>query len=335
MRYNYISFLKSYILLFLEQKEKTVSLSTYAHMCGILQHFDQNAVTQGYESCNFTEAQIFQWMSTIKGKKNTIRTYASVIKSFFLFLEGYGFHPFFPVSPKPSNNYIAYDFTDDEINLIISIADNFSRCISSKSKGHPSKYTYIQFELPMFLRILFGCGLRREEAVNISFRDIDFRTNTLMISKTKSHEYRIVPMDSSLADILFQYCAALGLEENPNAFIFPGTDFSHPIPAYELKRHFNQILMEAGIVLTTRKKHERGPCIHCFRHAFAHRSFKKGMQEGWTVNDQIPWLSIYMGHKSLNETEKYLKFNSNLFVEEIHPFDSYSMNLYPEVNFSE
>jgi integrase len=336
--YKYNSFLKPHISLFLEQQEKVVSLSTYAHMKGILQHFDHYVAEQGYDNCNFTETHVLQWMKTIEGRDKTVHFYVSCLRSFFIFLGGYGFRPFLPCCPKVSDDYIAYEFTDEEINMIISIADNYTLCMHPMSPERPHskrKYDRIPFELPMFLRILFGCGLRREEAVSLLLRDVDFRNNALIIRKTKSDEYRVVPMDPSLVDIISRYCIAMGLGADPDAFIFPGTDFSNPVPGRIFMNHFNRVLAEAGIVPAGRKKHERGPCIHCLRHAFAHRSFRKGAKEGWAINDQIPWLSVYLGHKSLRETEKYLKFNSEMFSEEISPFEDYSMELYPEVIFDE
>ena len=338
MIYEYSSILKPYISLFLEQQKKIVGTFTYAHFCGVLQNFDHYVVKQRYTDFNFTEEQILQWIRTIQGKSSTVGSYVYILKSFFLFLTGYRFHPFLPSSPKVRDDYMAYDYSNEEIDLIISIADNYTLCMHPISPDHPHsrrKYSYVPFELPMFLRILLGCGLRREEASTLMMRDIDFQNNTLIIRKSKSGEYRIVPMDISLATILSQYCIALGLGEDPNAFIFPGTDFSNPLPGYCFKNHFNRILLMAGITMEDRKRHERGPCLHTIRHTFAHRSFKKGTNEGWAMNDQIPWLSVYLGHKSLLETEKYLKFNSEMFAEEIAPFDSYSMDLYPEVSFDE
>ena len=67
-------------------------------------------------------------------------------------------------------------------------------------------------------------------------KDIDFNNDTLTIRKTKSKEYRLVPMDPSLADILAKYCKAFGLGADPEAYIFPGTDFSKPMEGVKPSR---------------------------------------------------------------------------------------------------
>ena len=38
----------------------------------------------------------------------------------------------------------------------------------------------------------------------------------------------------------------------------------------------------------------------------------------------FPYLSIYLGHDSLKETEKYLKFSSEMFPDAMELFDSYT-----------
>lgn len=337
MTYEYNSTLKPYIVDFLANRKPHMSKSCYDHWAGILQHFDEFVLKQGYEDPNFTEFQMLQWIKSIDRKAKTSNYYVCAIRAFFGFLEGYGHHPFIPPYSK-EEEYMAYDYSDEELERLLAFADNYvlSRNPKSPEKLHPQiKYTYVESEFPMILRILTGCGLRVGEAVMLQLKDIDFATGTLTIRKTKSKEYRIVPMDPSLTRILALYCEALVPMENSDAFVFPGTDFSNPIPERIFRGCFNRARKALGIELPGRKKYERGPCVHCLRHAFAHRSFKKGAREGWAVNDQIPWLSIYLGHKNLKETEKYLKFSSEMFSDEINPFEVFSMDLFPEVSYNE
>ena len=338
MIYEYNSFLKEYIQNFLLQQKSIVTDFTYAHRCGILRNFDEFVINNDCKDINFTESQVLQWIASLNGKRATINSYINVIRVFFKFLAGYGFHPFQPQQIKPHNDYIAYEFSDEELKQIFLNADLC--CLSSNpnsaTKSHPTtKYFKLKYELPMILRIILGCGLRLEEATTIQLKDIDFDKDVLTIKKTKSKEYRIVPMSESLTTILAQYCKSMGLGLDNEAYIFPGTNFSKPIPSFCIRNHFNHLLKKSNILVLNRKKHERGMCIHCFRHTFAHKSFKKGLKDGWAINDQIPWLSVYLGHKNLRETEKYLKFNSEIFNEEIKMFDKYSQNLFPEVMFDE
>ena len=328
---EYKSCMSTYITSFLDHQKAEVSDHCFAKRCGILLHFDQYLAEIGCEDCNLTEEIIFGWMSKVgEGKKvSTVDGYVGTLRAFFKFLSGFGFYPFMPPYPKVNDDYIAYEFTDEEINLIFSIADNYV-VVPIPTR----EYVYIQYELPMALRLLLGCGLRLGEALNLRLSDIDFSNNTLIIHRTKSKEYRLVPMDPTLSDILHQYCLALRLGKNKEAYIFPGRDFHAPIPPICIRRYFSRVLKKAGISLPGIKKHQRGPCIHCLRHAFAHRSFRNGVKDGWAVSDQIPWLSIYLGHNDLQETERYLRSSSELYCDETCSFESYSEEFFPEVNFN-
>ena len=93
------------------------------------------------------------------------------------------------------------------------------------------------------------------------------------------------------------------------------------------------ILKDNGICLEGRRKHERGPCMHCMRHVFAFKSFAQSERYGRHLDESIPFLSIYLGHESINETAKYLKFSNELYPESIDAFGNYMSGLLPEVDY--
>ena len=58
---------------------------------------------------------------------------------------------------------------------------------------------------------------------------------------------------------------------------------------------------------------------------------QKGLAD--IIDDAIPYLSIYLGHDSLDETSKYLKFSSELFPEAVENFGDFMYDLLPEVDY--
>lgn len=66
--------------------------------------------------------------------------------------------------------------------------------------------------------------------------------------------------------------------------------------------------------------------MHCLRHVFAFRSFAQAERNGRHLDDEIPYLSIYLGHDGLNETAKYLKFSNELFP--VDAFGDFMNELY-------
>lgn len=91
------------------------------------------------------------------------------------------------------------------------------------------------------------------------------------------------------------------------------------------------IRKKAGINNSWQIKNGRGACLHCFRHTFAVRSFDKNERNGIKASESVPFLSTYLGHDSLYETEKYLKFSGNYFEDTLTKFNDYSGELFPEV----
>ena len=69
------------------------------------------------------------------------------------------------------------------------------------------------------------------------------------------------------------------------------------------------------------------------RHVFAFKSFAQAERTGRHMNDAVPFLSIYLGHDSLDETSKYLKFSSELFPDAIDTFGDFMEGLMPEVDY--
>jgi len=123
----------------------------------------------------------------------------------------------------------------------------------------------------------------------------------------------------------------LGITGNSSYYIFPTNNFREHVTMKGVRYYFNHVLKKCGITYIRRKKHERGPCQHCLRHLFVLKSFKKVESAGLRIDDAIPYLSIYLGHDSLNETEKYLKFSGELFPDSMEKFYDFTQSLFPEV----
>ena len=136
-------------------------------------------------------------------------------------------------------------------------------------------------------------------------------------------------MHETLKNLLSEYSQALKIYGVDNAYLFPGqTEHLSPITA---ERQFKKILKKAGVINGNEDPHKRGPCLHCLRHRFMFAAFKKLETEGYSVDMASPYLSVYCGHESLVESEKYMKFSSELFEEDMLLFSDFTKSLFPEV----
>lgn len=302
-----------------------LSDSARKHELCYLKRFD-SYIEKHADSCEpFTENFVNGWICTLSGKSSSIENEVIVIRQFLNYLRLSGENVYLPVIPKVREDYVPYIFNDDELECIFNSADN----VILKS---PNADPYLVLEFPVIIRLLYSCGLRIGETIKISMANVDLENGILRLVNTKGDKHRLVPMSVEMTDILTRYCLAMGLYGNNNNWLFPSSLTDNHISDRSVKHRFEIILKNNNIRLNDRKKHERGPCLHCLRHVFAFKSFAQAERNGRHLDDTIPYLSIYLGHDSLNETAKYLKFSNELFPEAIDAFGEFMNGLLPEVN---
>jgi len=125
---------------------------------------------------------------------NTKIVYVSHYTQFAKYLGTLGFAAFIPERPIDDKRYAPYLFSDDEISRLFGAADSIAENTGSR------KFAGIEF--PLILRLLYGCGLRLREVFQLQVADVDLQTGVLLIINAKGNKDRLVPMDSSLTEIL-------------------------------------------------------------------------------------------------------------------------------------
>jgi len=310
---------------FLSLRRASLSPSAYAHDGYYLMDFDTFSAQEPYEK-SISEAMINHWIHTLSGKRSSIANAVIVVRLFIRYLNRIGIPAYIPPIPRVPNDYVPYIFSDEELGRIYQQADNLE---VSRAKKNP----LMPFEFPMIIRLLYGCGLRIGETLALKMKDVDLVGGTLMMRHAKGDKQRLVPMHPVLTDILKRYCLAMGIVGVPDAWVFPVPGQEQAMTPKDAQHGFEKILRLAEISLPGRKKHERGPCLHCVRHVFVFKSFAAADKAGRTIDDSVPYLSIYLGHDSLQETEKYMKFSSELFPDAMDLFSDYAAGILPEVTY--
>lgn len=310
---------------FLSLRQASRSKSTYAHDCKYLADFDRIAATYADEK-HVSEALVNAWLHTRKGKRSSIANEVIAVRIFLKYLNGIGIDAYIPPVPKLVDDYVPYIFSDEELGRIFELADSFD---VSKVRKNP----LIKYEFPMIIRLMYGCGLRIGETCALRMKDVDLACGILTMRQTKGDKQRLVPMHSLLTETLQRYCLAMGLIGCPEKYLFPILDKDEAVSPKDAQHCFEKVLQLSQISLAGRQKHERGPCLHCMRHVFVFKSFSAAERAGRSIDDSAPYLSIYLGHDSLQETEKYMKFSSELFHNEMERFADYSSDVFPEVSY--
>lgn len=307
-------------------RSTVLSISALKHELCYLKRFDAYLCESILGKGNLSEHVINTWVETVHGKSSSVENEIIVIRQFLKYIQISGETVYLPIIPIVHDDYVPYLFTDNELNKIFDSADSI---VQTDKKADPN----LVIEFPVIIRLLYSCGLRIGETVKMKMSDVDFTNGILRMLNTKGDKHRLVPMSDSMTDILQKYCMAMGLIKNHNSWLFPSAMHAGHISDRSVKHRFEKILKGNGIQLNNRKKYERGPCLHCFRHLFAFKSFAQAERAGRRLDDAIPYLSIYLGHDSLDETSKYLKFSNELFPESIDAFGSYMEDLFSEVDY--
>ncbi len=301
-------------------KERTITVSRRQ-----LKSFDDYLATNSIHS--ITKDAVDGWIGTLRGSDSTVVHAVCTIRLFIEYLARSGVKAYVPDVPKQHDDYVPYIFSEEETALIIGAADSY-----------PSRWNnsipYMQAMLPVIIRIALCCGLRISEAVCLKRKNFNSDEGILTIENAKNGRQRIVPMHESLAGILMKYCLAAGISSNPEAWLFPGKDDSMHVESAKIYFRFAYILEKTGITVS-KEKYERGPCFHCLRHTFVLRAFKQLEAMGVSTDNSIPYLSIYLGHNSLKETERYMKFTTDMFAGEFQKFAAFSEGVFPEVCYED
>lgn len=247
----------------------------------------------------------------------------SLIRQFALFMNSIGYD--FYVHPKElipiSKTFTPYIFTHDEINRILKVIDNL---VPTPLSAH---YHLIY---PMLFRMLYGCGLRINEALSLKTTDVDLENGILTVTKAKLNTSRLVPMSESLTDYCKIYVQKMDLDMHSTGYYYPSRDQGkyNRTPIYvKLKQFMKEAnIFSDGFV---------GPRVHDIRHTFSVHSLEKMVSAGMDIYCALPILCTYLGHRGIESTERYLRLTEEAYSGIINKMTHLYENVFPEVTFNE
>jgi integrase len=305
-------------------KQRTVTDGTSKIYRAVLLGFDTYLIDCGVGGKAIDEQLICGWIAifhdTLSAK--TVSSKVSHLRKFLEYLRFCGHPVFVPESlPKYSDDYMAYLFSDSEADKLFRAADRLDFIANNEAQRYQRR------TFPMAIRMLYGCGLRLGEMLSLKVGDVNFTDGVLLMKNTKNRKQRIVPMDKSLTGMLRRYCAAMGVADIPDAWLFPTDNPERHLRRSTADSLFRKILVETRVYVEP-KPQTRGQCLHCFRHLFTVKSFAKAERDGRPVNDSVPYLSVYLGHFDMDGTERYLKFSGDMFPEYTGQFEAYASGVF-------
>jgi len=201
--------------------------------------------------------------------------------------------------------FLPHIFTQGEIQKIFQAID--------KIKPNPW-FPQQHIIMPEIFRLLYGCGFRLGELLNLRIRDVDLKQGVIIIRGGKFSKDRLVPPSTDLVERLRIYNEKIEKDilekRNDKSFFFPSRKEKTRLHNTTIYAFFRKILYQCGIPHGGRRK---GPRVHDFRHSFAVHRLIKWYEEGCDLNAKLPFLVAYLGHQNFTGTQKYLHLTTELF----------------------
>ena len=167
---------------------------------------------------------------------------------------------------------------------------------------------YISLEMPVILRLLYGCGMRVSEACTLRKEQCNLETGIITVLEDKNGKDRLNPMSGSLLAKMREYYAKITAACPDTEYLFPNRRGKH-LTYEDVYWHFRRFLAQAGIPHGGKGK---GPRVHDFRHTFAVHSLRKMEADGLDLYCALPLLCAYLGHYDILSTEKYLRMTGEV-----------------------
>lgn len=152
------------------------------------------------------------------------------------------------------------------------------------------------------LSLIYSCGLRISEAVNLEIKHIDSSNMTIKIVSAKGKKDRYVMLAENLLKILREYFA----EYKPRKYLFNGQK-GDKYSVRSIQEIFRNAVKKTGI----RKK----ITVHTLRHSFATHLLEHGTD--------IRLIQELLGHSHLSTTQIYTHISPQSIKKVKSPFDSF------------
>jgi integrase/recombinase XerD len=284
--------------------------------------FDRFTIKEQVSTVGLTKELADKWGQLRANESSQTRYHrVALVGQLSVYLNGLGIKSYIPRLPKLHCTYTPYIFSEDEIKSFFVSCDRiqigckqFDTCVSI---------------VPTLFRLLYATGIRLCEALSLHDKDINLEDNYLIIKTSKNGKDRIIPLSESVSQTCKEYKEYrdrhFGRSDNDYFLI---THIGRPCPRRTAYNWFRRILLDAGISHGGRGQ---GPRIHDLRHTFSVHSFATMAKAGLDLYYSLPILSTYLGHQSLEATEKYVRLTSEMYPDLLHDVNDICKYVFPKI----
>ena len=270
--------------------------------------------------------QYKQWLQSKRYSDSTINTYADALKAFLKFFynkpvaeitnqDVIVFNTDFVLKHKLSTSY--QNQVVNAIKLFFKTVEN--RAIDIEQIHRPKREKLLPNVLSKeevkqilnahsnlkhkaMLSLIYSCGLRRSELLNLKITDIDSKRNLIIIRQAKGKKDRIAPLSAKTVELLRSYFIAC----KPKIWLFEGQDKQTRYDESSLASVLKQALEKSKIT--------KPVTLHWLRHSYATHLLENGTD--------LRYIQEILGHSRSTTTEIYTHVSNKSIQKVISPFDS-------------
>jgi integrase len=292
---------------------------------GTLERF--NRLTAGRTKINIgISKELFdEWSAPLRGESTRNRYYRiSVLRQFSSYLQINGYDSYLPRLPKCKSTHAPHIYTKTELAALFQASDK----LFQKNNHMDGQLC----ALPTLLRLLYGTGLRLGEALQLRNRDVHLDKEYLFIraASAKNGRDRIVPLSGSAVEVckdFFAYKQKQMIDCNANNYFFTALN-GGKCSCTTLYAHFRTALYKAGI---SHHGRGQGPRLHDLRHTFCVNALVKMSEAGMDLYYSLPVLSTYVGHQSVQATDKYVRLTAAMYPDLLQKVNNVYKHIFPEI----
>ncbi len=242
------------------------------------------------------------------------------------FLNDLGINSYIPVPLRvPEKTFVPYIYSRNEIDSMFKACDEIQI-----SRRLMNAYIII---LPSLFRLLYGTGLRINEALSLRDEDVNLEKSYLVVKDGKNGKERLIPISESLSSVCREYVKYRNMmpiqRKEPYFFVSLNGNKCKSGVVYWW---FRRVLSDIGI---SYKGNHQGPRIHDLRHTFAVHSLASMAENGTDLYCALPYLSAYLGHQSIRATNGYVRLTAEMYPGLLKDVDTICLNVFPKTEFHE
>jgi integrase/recombinase XerD len=265
------------------------------------------------------------YLKSIRYAENTIGTYSDAVKIFFRFFSERSIDSLETSDITFFNNdyILKYGYSASYQNQVVNAIKLFFRVVESKKmiieaierprREHRLPNVLSKEEVKLILQslenkkhvamlsLIYACGLRRSELLNLSLKDIHSDRNLLIINQSKGKKDRVVPISDKLILLLREYY----LQYKPKKWLFEGQ-----LPFSQYSERSLELVLKKSVTIANIKK---PVTLHWLRHSYATHLMESGTD--------LRFIQELLGHKSSKTTEIYTHVSTKSIQQIKSPFD--------------